>query len=42
MNLLRDTHVALWAIADSPRLSTQARSLILNPHASIWVSMASL
>ena len=42
MNLLLDTHVALWAIADSPRLSTQARSLILNPRASIWVSVASL
>lgn len=43
MNLLLDTHVALWAITDDPRLSVQARDLILNeanrPHvsvASIW------
>lgn len=42
MNLLLDTHVALWAITDSPRLSAQARSSILNPRASVWVSAASL
>ncbi len=42
MNLLLDTHVALWAITDSPRLSASARSLILNPRASVWVSVASL
>jgi PIN domain nuclease of toxin-antitoxin system len=28
MNLLLDTHIALWAIADSPRLPTVARELI--------------
>lgn len=25
MNLLLDTHVALWALADSPRLSDRAQ-----------------
>lgn len=42
MNLLLDTHVALWAITDSPRLSTQARELILSPRAVVWISAASL
>lgn len=42
MNLLLDTHVALWAITDSPRLSTQARDLILSPRASIWISAATI
>ena len=31
MNLLLDTHIALWAITDSPRLSLKARELILSP-----------
>ncbi len=42
MNLLLDTHIALWAIADSPRLSAQARKLIDDPRAHIWVSAASI
>ena len=31
MNLLLDTHVALWAITDHPKLSQSARELILSP-----------
>ncbi len=42
MNLLLDTHVALWAITDSPRLSAQARELIEAPRNTVWVSVASL
>ncbi|WP_298135751.1 type II toxin-antitoxin system VapC family toxin [Acidiferrobacter sp.] len=42
MNLLLDTHVALWAIADSPRLSPQVRTLIVSPKTTVWVSAASL
>lgn len=42
MNILLDTHVALWAITDSPRLSERARSLIMSDQASIWVSAATL
>ncbi len=42
MRLLLDTHIALWAITDSPRLSAQARSLILTPGNSIHVSTASV
>lgn len=42
MNLLLDTHVALWAITDSPRLSSQARELILGPRAIVWISAATI
>ncbi len=42
MNLLLDTHVALWAIADSPRLGRAAREWIEAPSATIWVSAASV
>lgn len=42
MNLLLDTHVALWAITDSPKLAQKARELIESPKSSIWVSAASI
>jgi PIN domain nuclease of toxin-antitoxin system len=42
VNLLLDTHVALWAITDSPRLSALARELLSAPHASVWVSAVSV
>ena len=42
MNLLLDTHIALWAITDSPRLPTKARELIESPRAFVWVSAASV
>lgn len=42
MNLLLDTHVALWAITDSPRLATRARELINSPRASVWISAATI
>lgn len=42
MNLLLDTHIALWAIADDPRLSARARALILDPAAQLHVSAVSL
>ena len=42
MNLLLDTHVALWAITDSPRLSAQARDWIESPRATVWVSAATV
>lgn len=38
MNLLLDTHVALWAITDSSKLSKRARELIASPRSSVWVS----
>lgn len=42
MNLLLDTHIALWAIADSPRLPARARALIEAPANTLWVSVASI
>lgn len=42
LRLLLDMHIALWAIADSRRLSKAARDLILSPDATIWVSVATL
>lgn len=38
MNLLLDTHIALWAITDDTRLPTSARELLLAPRNTIWVS----
>ena len=42
MNLLLDTHVALWAIADSPKLPLKARELIASPRTNVWISTASI
>jgi PIN domain nuclease of toxin-antitoxin system len=42
VNLLLDTHVALWAITDDARLSSRARQLILAPRATVWVSAVSV
>lgn len=42
MNLLLDTHVALWAITDSPKLSLKARELIASPRTTVWISVASV
>ncbi len=42
MNLLLDTHIAIWAVEDNPRLSKAARAHLLDPAASIFVSVVSL
>lgn len=42
MNLLLDTHIAIWAVEDNPRLSKAARSLILDPTTSLFVAVVSL
>lgn len=42
MNLLLDTHIALWAITDSQKLPSKARELIAAPRNTVWVSTASL
>lgn len=42
MNLLLDTHVALWAITDSPKLQKKARELIGSPKSSVWISAATV
>jgi PIN domain nuclease of toxin-antitoxin system len=42
MNLLLDTHIALWAITDDPKLPPAARALITMPDNFVWVSAASV
>lgn len=42
MRLLLDTHVALWAITDSPQLPAKGRKLILDAGNEIFVSAASV
>ena len=42
MKVLLDTNVLLWWLADSPRLGTEARSLIADPDREILVSVVSL
>lgn len=42
MNLLLDTHVALWAITDSPKLPKKAREMIESPRSSVWISAATI
>ena len=42
MNLLLDTHVALWAITDHQKLPANAKALITSPKTNVWVSAASI
>ena len=42
MRLLLDTHIALWAVAGDPRLSSHAADLIAEPANDVFVSAASL
>jgi PIN domain nuclease of toxin-antitoxin system len=42
LNILLDTHVALWAITDNKNLSDKARELLLAPRSTVWVSVVSL
>ena len=42
MKILLDTHVAMWAIADSPEMPAKARDLILDSENNIFVSAASI
>ena len=42
MRLLLDTHIAVWAVAGHPRLSSRALALIADPANEALVSVASL
>ena len=41
MNLLLDTHIAIWALLDSPKLLPSSRELIMDPDNAIYVSTVS-
>ena len=38
MNLLLDTHIALWSITNDSKLSPYGRELISDPQNTVWVS----
>lgn len=42
MNLLIDTHVALWALTNNPKLARRGRELIADPANTVAISAASL
>ena len=42
MNILLDTHIAIWALDDSPMLSQKARDLILDQDNTIYYSTVSV
>jgi PIN domain nuclease of toxin-antitoxin system len=42
VRLLLDTHIALWALLDDPRLSADARALIGDPSNIVSVSVVSV
>lgn len=42
MNLLLDTHIAIWALNDDPSLSEKARGLLLDPNNTIYYSTVSV
>ena len=42
MQILLDTHVVLWALADDPALSAETRALLSDERNAIWVSAVSI
>ena len=36
MNILLDTHIIIWALLDSPKLTDKARRLILDPDNTVY------
>ena len=42
MNLLLDTHILLWWLADDPRLPRQAQWVVTDPDTAVYVSAATV
>ncbi|MCR4673167.1 MAG: type II toxin-antitoxin system VapC family toxin [Lachnospiraceae bacterium] len=42
MNILLDTHIAIWALNDSEELSEKAREIILDSNNTVYYSTASV
>lgn len=42
MNIILDTHIAIWAISNHPMLTEKARKLILDPDNTIYFSSVSV
>ena len=42
MKILLDTHIAIWSLLDSPKLTQKARNLIMDPDHTIYYSVISV
>lgn len=42
MNILLDTHMAIWALLDSPKMTNKAKQLITDPDNTIYYSVVSV
>ena len=42
MNILLDTHVIIWALTNDPRLTDEAKALIMDPDNTVVISTVSL
>lgn len=42
MNYLADTHILIWAITDSPKLSQNAREILLSENNNIYYSFSNV
>ena len=42
MNIILDTHIAIWALNDDPQLTSKARDYILDPNNNIYYSVLSV
>ena len=42
MNILLDTHMAIWALLDSPKMTSEAKQLIMDPDNTIYYSVVSV
>ena len=42
MKILIDTHIAIWAVLDDPKLSKEARNILLDSKNEIYYSTASV
>lgn len=42
MNYLADTHILIWAITDSPKLSKNAREILLSENNNIYYSFSNV
>ena len=42
MDLLLDTHVAIWWMEGSDRLGAQCKATLFQPGARLWISTASV
>jgi PIN domain nuclease of toxin-antitoxin system len=42
MNLLLDTHILIWAVAEEEKIGRKTKKLLENPNNNLFVSAASI